>query len=181
MTTTGRPPALQITTRVAIPARVDPALVLAALHAYEPLIVANPYLDRFERRAVPLGDLVGDAFFHDDGRDLQAFTVHDRVPLVAGLAKAVVVPCIFQAFDRGVRCRADAQWGVVVRSSYEVTPRGEVPPAANEAWAGEWELVETASIACGALLRCFVKRSFTSAHQLILQRVVNEIARESGE
>lgn len=178
------PQLLPITTRVPIPSHLEPATVLSALHLYEPLITANPYLVKYERRAVPLQDLVDDPFFLADGLKLQAFVVHDRVPIIPGVAsKVVVIPCVFQSFNAGVRCRAEAQGGVTVRSSYEVRRRGEVPfgpgekgaAATGQGGSHEWELVELAVIECGSLVKPFVKHSFASAHREILQRVVNDV------
>jgi hypothetical protein len=186
------PDGLTVVTRVPLPAYLTPEVVLQALHTYEPLIVANPYLTSYERRPVDVAELVDDSFFRDDGRRLQAYTVHDRVPIIPGVgswaAKAIVIPCVFQSFERGVRCRADAQAGVTVRSSYEVRRRGEVVAgvaddsvAPTGPGAGDWELVEIAQIACGPLVKPFVKRSFSSAHGEILQRVVQEIIRTSSK
>ena len=177
------PQLVRQTTRVPIPPHLPPEAVLAALHAHEPIIIANPYLVRYERRAVPLADLVDDPFFRADGLRLQAFVVHDRVPIIRGVAsKAVVIPCVFQSFGAGVRCRADAQGGVTVRSSYEVRRRGEVPLGPGEkgdldggGGGHEWELVELAVIECGSLVRPFVTHSFASAHREILKRVVDDV------
>lgn len=185
------PQLVPITTRVPIPSNIEAAAVLSALHAHVPLITANPYLVEYERRAVPLQDLVDDPFFRADGLKLQAFVVRDRVPIIPGVAsKAVVIPCVFQSFADGARCRAEAQGGVTVRSSYEVRRRGEVPPGPGEKDGakgrrddaeppGEWELVEVAVIECGSLVKPFVTRSFASAHREILQRVVDDVAAKS--
>ena len=188
-----------IITRVPIPPDLDPEPVLQALHTFEPLITANPFLARYERRPVPLEDLVDDPFFRVDGQKLQAFIVHDRVPIIPGAgswaSKDVSIPCVFQSFERGVRCRAEAQAGVTVRSSYEVRRRGEVQaggatttgsPPRDETpdHYGEtpgFELVEIARVECGTLVRAFVRRSFASAHQEILQRVVDSIRRVHSE
>ncbi|KAH8912050.1 hypothetical protein BR93DRAFT_56252 [Coniochaeta sp. PMI_546] len=179
------PQLVQITTRVPIPPHLQPTAVLSALHTYEPLITANPYLVKYERRAVPLQDLVDDPFFRADGLKLQAYVVHDRVPIIPGVAsKVVVIPCVFQSFTAGTRCRADASGGVTVRSSYEVRRKGEVPlgPGEKEATKGrdvgpyEWELVELAVIECGTLVKPFVTHSFASAHREILQRVIDEVS-----
>ncbi|KAK3943261.1 hypothetical protein QBC46DRAFT_351637 [Diplogelasinospora grovesii] len=188
-------PGLTVITRVPLPAYLTPQAVLEALHTYEPLIVANPYLKKYERRPVQLEELVNDAFFKEDGFKLQAFIVHDRVPIIPGVGswatKDIVIPCVFQSFEHGVRCRADAQAGVTVRSSYEVRRAGEVQPdhpsvvhnqvtrAGAAETAGDYELVEIATIECGSLVKPFVKRSFSNAHQEVLQRVVDEIVRTS--
>ncbi|KAK0621723.1 hypothetical protein B0T17DRAFT_618135 [Bombardia bombarda] len=176
-------PSLTIITRVPLPAFLDPRLVLESLHTFESLIVANPLLKTYERRAVQVDTLVDDPFFHEDGQKLSAFVVTDRVPIIPGVGswatKDVVIPCVFQSFEHGVRCRADAQAGVTVRSSYEVRPRGHVEggPAEVRPGDGDYELVEIANIDCGSFVKAFVKRSFTNAHQDILQRVVDDIAR----
>jgi hypothetical protein len=178
------PQLVPITIRVPIPSHLEPAAVLSALHTHEPLITAHPYLVKYERRAVPLQDLVDDPFFRADGLKLQAFVVHERVPIIPGVAsKVVVVPCVFQSFEAGARCRADAQAGVTVRSSYEVRRRGEVPlgPGEKEAKGKdaarpyEWEFVELAVIECGSVVRPFVTHSFASAHREILQRVIDGV------
>ncbi|KAK4198356.1 hypothetical protein QBC40DRAFT_298492 [Triangularia verruculosa] len=181
-------PTLTVITRVPIPARVDPNTVLARLQAYEPLIKTNPYLDRFEQRHLDVSEVVDDPFFLESGTKLQAFKVVDRVPVIPGLGawgyKEVVIPCVMQCFDHGVRVRANAQAGVVVRSSYEVRRRGEVRDGPDLLLGpgdegGEWELVEIAGIDCSFLVKHFVKSKFSSAHQEILQKLVDGAAKES--
>jgi hypothetical protein len=208
------PQPFTVITRVPIPARLSPSAVLAALHAYEPLIKANPYLDRYERRHVTADDVAGDSLFfspdhylenddngghgaanpnhHPEDPNLQGFVVYDRVPIIPGLgswaSKEVAVPCIFQRSAHGVRCRADAVGGVTVRSRYEVRRRGEIAdaddgghPVAHDSDGdgdddgGAYELVDISSIECGALVRPFVKLRFSSGHQEILRRVVDEV------
>ena len=185
---------ITVTTRVPLPAYLSADIVLEALHTYEPLITANPYAMGFERRPVDVQELVGDPFFREDGHKLEAFVVYDKVPIIPGVgswaSKEVTIPCVFQSFSYGVRCRALAQAGVTVRSSYEVRRRGGaaaqngIPPdnaqQQQQQPAGDYELVEVAQIECGALVKPFVKRSFSSAHQEILQRVVESIVRRGG-
>lgn len=175
-----------MTIRVPIPPSLPQASVLSALHAYEPLITANPFVARFESRPVDVPSLVSDPFFTSDGLRLQSYIVYDRVPLIPGVVhKAVVIPCTFQSFDAGVRCRADAAGGVTVRSSYEVRRKGETPPGDNDETNGrvvghdgdgeEWELVEKARIECASWMKPFVTRSFGTAHKEILERVIKEV------
>lgn len=180
------PASITVISRVPIPSTLDPSTVIQAMHTFEPLITANPFVVRHERRPVPVEDLVDDPFFRDDGQNLRAFVVHDRVPIIPGVAwasKHVSVPCVFQSFGYGVRCRADAQAGVTVRSSYEVRRRGEVEGGpepgsgggGGDVVPGEFELVEIAKIECGSLVKSFVKRNFATAHEEILQRFVDEL------
>ncbi|PSS05206.1 hypothetical protein BD289DRAFT_449071 [Coniella lustricola] len=117
------PASFDLELRFPIPARLTPELVIHNLHSYEPLIKPNPYLQSFQRIPVDLEDVVADTFFTEDGTDIVAYDVHDRIPVVFGLTKDVKFPAIFQAVARGVRVRADAAAGTRVRSVYEVCPR----------------------------------------------------------
>ncbi|KAK3991014.1 hypothetical protein QBC44DRAFT_324052 [Cladorrhinum sp. PSN332] len=189
MSTNNSNPPLHIITRVPIPASLPPSTILSAIQSYEPLIKANPYLHRFEQRTVDINEIVNDPFFLEAGSKLQAFVVIDRVPVLPGLGswatKEVPIPCIFQSFEHGARCRGHAQAGVVVRSSYEVRRRGEVQEGPELLLGpgdegGEYELVEIADISCSALVRPFVKSRFMSAHLEILQRVVDMVGKEAG-
>ncbi|KAK3292073.1 uncharacterized protein B0H64DRAFT_419447 [Chaetomium fimeti] len=182
------PEPFTIITRVPIPASLPPAAVLTALQTYEALIKPNPYLDRYDRRAVEPEEVVNDPFFRKDGQELQAFVVYDRVPIIPGVGswatKEVAIPCVFQSFEHGVRCCAHAQGGVTVRSSYEVRRRGEVtegPELVVGPGDGDYELVDISNIECGALVKPFVKMRFSSAHQELLEQVVNTLLQPSGE
>lgn len=175
-----------IITRVPIPASLPPATVLASLQTYEALITPNPYLDHYERRPVEPED-ANDPFFREDGRDLQAFIVYDRVPIIPGVGswatKEVAIPCVFQSSDYGVRCCAHAQGGVTVRSRYEVRRRGEVkegPELEVKPGDGDYELVDISNIECSALVKPFVKMRFSSAHQALLEQVVDNLVEPSG-
>ncbi|KAK3487444.1 uncharacterized protein B0T23DRAFT_206292 [Neurospora hispaniola] len=154
---------LKIITRIPLPPPTPPSALLSALHAYVPLITANPYLKSYISLPLPLPtssscsspapppsstsphplppSLTDDpSFFHPpgpDGFNPQSFLITDSVPLLplpdwlggGSLlgSKEVSVPCTFQSFGYGVRCKAVAPaagaGAVVVRSSYEVRHR----------------------------------------------------------
>ncbi|KAK4227435.1 hypothetical protein QBC38DRAFT_192940 [Podospora fimiseda] len=182
-------PSLHIIIRVPIPPSLPPSTLLSALQTYEPLIRVNPYLHTFTQRPLDLSEIINDPFFLESGSNLQAFTVVEHVPIIPlgswTPTKEVLIPCIFQSFEHGVRCRGHAQAGVVVRSSYEVRRRGEVKEGPELLLGpgdegGEWEFVEIADITCGALVKPFVRSRFTAAHMEILQKVVDGVAKEAG-
>ncbi|CAK7217184.1 hypothetical protein SCUCBS95973_003056 [Sporothrix curviconia] len=112
----------------ALPASCPPQRVVDALHRYEPLITPNPYLVSFRRRPVEVAEIVDDPFFREDGHALAAYEVVDRIVLVPGVAtKQVVIPCVMQRFEGGVRCRSLAAGGVRVWSTWRVAPAGQGP------------------------------------------------------
>ncbi|KAH7625594.1 hypothetical protein B0T09DRAFT_315729 [Sordaria sp. MPI-SDFR-AT-0083] len=135
--------------------------LLSALHAYVPLITANPYLKTYQSLPLPSSSAPSPAFSDSthllptppsltddpqffqppgpDGFNPQSYLITDSVPLLplpdwlggGSLlgSKEVSVPCTFQSFGYGVRCKAVAAAGVVVRSSYEVRHRYRPKPA----------------------------------------------------
>ncbi|KAB5511136.1 hypothetical protein GE09DRAFT_940118, partial [Coniochaeta sp. 2T2.1] len=111
------------TTRVSIPPNVPPEAVISALQEHIPILSAQPYMVKFEPRAVPVKDLVRDPFFRADGLPLRAFLSRRRSRHWHPGRHTVVVPCVFQSFAAGTRCRADVQGGVTIGSSYEVRRR----------------------------------------------------------
>lgn len=107
-----------------LPSTLSPDTVLQAIHAYEPLIRPNPYLQGFERLPVNRDDIVSDPFFLEDGNswNLAKYEIHDRIPVLPaiGWMKDVSFPAVFQSFPTGVRLRAEAAAGTTVRSIYGV-------------------------------------------------------------
>lgn len=182
-----RPEPFVVITRVPIPASLPPATVIAALQTYDALITPNPYLHRYERRSAAPEEVADDPFFGGDGDRLEAFVVYERVPIIPGVGawatKEVVIPCVFQSFERGARCRGHAQAGVTVRSSYEVRRRGEIRDGPEPEFGpgdGDYELVDISSIECGALVKPFVKLRFSSGHQAILRQLVDRLVQSAA-
>lgn len=184
---------MTITVAAPLPPSVPPQAVLHALHAsYEPLIRPHPFLRRFSRRRLSVSEVVDDPFFEADGAfKLEAYEVVERVPIlpVPGFHKDIVIPAVFQSFDRGVRCRADSS-GVRIWSVYEVRPLSAASgtttttetttEVGGDVAADAWELLETAKVECNALVKPFVQKSFVAAHRDILKGTVAEIATMHG-
>ncbi|KUI53792.1 hypothetical protein VP1G_01098 [Cytospora mali] len=183
-----------------LPAYLSRDLVIQHLQTYEPLITPHPYLQRYDRKTVSLKDLLDDPFFTEDGWKIESYVVIERVPILPllGLSKDIKIPAIFQSFPAGVRCRADAQGGVRVWSTYEVVRRdlgaeferagrADSQGVGHDGWdhdvldaadlsspgAGEWELVERAKVECSALVRPFVVKSFEAAHRDLCRKVID--------
>ncbi|POS75913.1 hypothetical protein DHEL01_v205699 [Diaporthe helianthi] len=190
-----------------LPACLSPDLVVQHLQACEPLITPHPYLLRYNRQPVDEKDVASDPFFTKDGARIECYEVVDRIVIVPflGLSKDIKIPATFQLMPAGVRCRADAQGGVRVWSTYEVRRRdlGAEFERAGRAdsdgvarddlhdivdgaglsspGAGEWELVEHARVECNVIVKPFVIRSFESSHRDLCQKVIDELKRKAGE
>ncbi|KAI6347833.1 hypothetical protein MCOR25_010888 [Pyricularia grisea] len=168
----------QMTIEVSYPLPPDlpPSAVLAALHtSYEPLMKPHPFQKGFKRRPLSVDEVVDDPFFRADGRKLESYEVSDRIPILPGVHKDITVPAVFQSFDGGVRCRADAPGGVRIWSVYE--PRKAAPAAAGgEPGGAGYELHETAVIECNAIFKRFVAKNFESSHRENLKGIVGLLA-----
>lgn len=172
-----------------LPSTLSPDTVLQAIHAYEPLIRPNPYLQGFERLPVNRDEIVSDPFFSDDGAswNLVKYEIHDRIPVLPaiGWLKDVSFPAIFQSFATGVRLRAEAAAGTTVRSIYGVeraqadgVPLGTADgtrPATQSRPGGGWDLVERSHVECNALLKPFVQKQFEAGHRDLCQKVLDNL------
>ncbi|KAH8765587.1 hypothetical protein F5883DRAFT_497046 [Diaporthe sp. PMI_573] len=175
-----------------LPAYLSPDLVIQHLQAYEPLITPHPYLLRYNRRPVEK-DVTSDPFFAEDGARIECYEVFERVAIVPllGLYKDLKIPATFQSIPAGVRCRADAQGGVKVWSTYEVQRRDlgaeddlhDIVDGVglSSPGAGEWELVEYARVECNVIVKPFVVRSFEAAHRDLCQKVIDELKRKTSK
>ncbi|KAF3767262.1 hypothetical protein M406DRAFT_234181, partial [Cryphonectria parasitica EP155] len=170
------PATFDLTLHFPLPPSLHPELVVSNLHAYEPLLQPNPYLQGYHRRPVDLDDLIADPFFTEHGTNIVSYEVHDRIPVVLGLTKDVRFPAIFQSFPAGVRVRADAAAGTRVRSIYEVCRGAGAGGVAGGGGAGSaWELVERSHVECSAVLKPFIMKSFEAAHRDLCQKVLDNI------
>lgn len=178
-----------------LPSTLSPDTVLQAIHAYEPLIRPNPYLQGFERLPVNRDEIVSDPFFRDDGAswNLVKYEIHDRIPVLPaiGWMKDVSFPAIFQSFATGVRLRAEAAAGTTVRSIYGVERArereqmdgallGTDGPTTRLATTqarpgGGWDLVERSHVECNALLKPFVQKQFEAGHRDLCQKVLDNL------
>lgn len=172
-----------------LPSTLSPDTVLQAIHAYEPLIRPNPYLQGFERLPVNRDEIVSDPFFIiDDGAswNLVKYEIHDRIPVLPaiGWMKDVSFPAIFQSFATGVRLRAEAAAGTTVRSIYGVERAqadgalgidGTRPATQQARPGGGWDLVERSHVECNALLKPFVQKQFEAGHRDLCQKVLDNL------
>lgn len=160
-----------------LPPTLSPDAVIRNLHAYEPLIRPNPYLQSFARTPVDLDEVVADPFFTEDGANIVKYEIHDRIPVIPaiGWTSAVLFPAIFQSFATGVRLRADAAAGTRVRSVYGVERATRQQGEETTAAGGEWELVERSHVECNPLLKPFVQRQFEAGHRDLGRKVLEDI------
>lgn len=190
------PAAFNLELHFPLPSTLSPDVVIQAVHAYEPLIRPNPYLQGFDRLPVNPDEIVADPFFTEDGSNIVKYEIHDRIPILAaiGWMKDVSFPAIFQSFPSGVRLRAEAAAGTTVRSVYGVERirRGEQQQQVREeeggmsrtdgssrlrgpGGRGDWELVERSHVECNALLKPFVQKQFEAGHRDLCQKVLDNL------
>ncbi|KAJ4390086.1 hypothetical protein N0V93_007559 [Gnomoniopsis smithogilvyi] len=177
------PATFDLELRFPLPSILSPDIVIQAIHAYEPLIRPNPYLQGFDRLPVDLGEIVADPFFIEDGSNVAKYEIHDRIPILpaVGWMKDVSFPAIFQSFPTGVRLRAEAAAGTTVRSIYGVERAREQAEGLSSTDGsqakpgGGWALVERSHVECNALLKPFVQKQFEAGHRDLCQKVLDNL------
>lgn len=178
------PATFDLELRFPLPCSLSPDIVVQNLHAYEPLIRPNPYLQGFERLPVSLDEIVSDPFFTEDGSNIMKYEIHDRIPVVPaiGWTKDVSFPAIFQSLANGVRVRADAAAGTRVRSVYgveraarEQADGGSQTSRGGRPGGGDWDLVERSHVECSVLLKPFVQKQFEAGHRDLCQKVLDNL------
>ncbi|KAF4977757.1 hypothetical protein FZEAL_5776 [Fusarium zealandicum] len=178
---------------VPVPGNVPPSAVLAAIHAFTPLIRHHHTLQGFDEVTVAPDAIADDPFFGPLDESVRAFQLRENVALAPGLSKDITYPAIFQAIPEGARSRAKAPAGIVVRTEFTVRQRragASVPisPAGSDstgstvtAVGDEYELHEEILIEGNSLLMPFITESLLAVHREICERLMVETVKDYFE
>ncbi|KAJ1555918.1 hypothetical protein HK405_010673 [Cladochytrium tenue] len=191
--------------RVTLPAGADAAVAaVAALHAFEPLIFAQPLVTSAERRAPTPEEaaaVAADPFMVVDGPAaatataaadagpamVVAYSCIERMPVIPGLREhqtllwrftprlTVRVPVLFVRTDTGVRVLVRARYGpLAVVMRCSYDVRR--PPTATASAASAFEFFEETAVTGLGFLMAFVVPSIESAHKEEARNFVAKLA-----
>ena len=159
-----------------LPPSVSADTAVGALHLHSNTLTLHPLVVSFKE--IPTDAIAGasDAFFStEESKPIKAYEVTESVQVVPGIGswgkKRVTFPAIYQDTTDGVKTRADATGGVIVKAQWHVQ---QITGASrNEGNVeGGWELVEDVTFECPALLMPFVKRSAEDSHRKVCERLI---------
>ncbi|KAJ3951144.1 hypothetical protein N0V92_012455 [Colletotrichum tropicale] len=176
-----------LTIRIPLPSMLPAEAVIETLQSQSPALRHQPLITRFEKVPVRLDSIVDDDFFLDTGLKISSYVVYEKVTVVPGIKKEISFPAVLQNIPNGLRARASAPGGVIVRSEWLVVPRPE------ERWPGEhssgklggyvdgdYELVENVSVETSRMLMPLVKGQMEGAHRELLRKMLDEVAQKVG-
>jgi hypothetical protein len=104
--------------------------------------------------------------------------------------KYITFPSCIQDTRQGIKTRADAAAGIIVRAEFRVVENGEVGSEVEGEGMGvgdaKWVLVEDVEVSCAWWLMPFVRGKMEQAHRSICQLVVERVVQmreghDSGE
>jgi hypothetical protein len=171
---------------VLIPDSLAPADIISALHIHSNCLTLQALTTG--HKEIPTTDtaVLADPYFSPaDSSSIKTYEVTEGIIIIPGIGdwgkKYITFPARFQNTPSGLKTRADAAAGVVVRAEYSVQPGGadaEVEGEGEGIGYAEWVLVEVATVECAWWLMPFVKRSMEEAHRDICRKLVTKVGRQ---
>ncbi|KAF7543387.1 hypothetical protein G7Z17_g10783 [Cylindrodendrum hubeiense] len=171
---------------IAIPGNLPPAALITSVQSYIPFLSNHKTMTRYNENTPNPEAIANDPFFDPPWDDsIRFFEVTELVTLAPGLSKEVTYQVVFQRIPDGVRSRAEAPAGVVIRAEYTVRPRlGPTSPAGSDstgstvtAVGDEYEMHEDVAVDANSLMMPFIVGSVVTAHRTICMGVIDEVCK----
>jgi hypothetical protein len=172
---------------VLIPDPLTPADIISALHIHSNCLTLQALTTGHKEIPTTNAAVLADPYFSPsaDTSSIKTYEVTEGVIIIPGVGdwgkKFITFPANFQNTLSGLKTRADAPAGVVVRAEYNVQPGGadaEVDGEGQGIGYAEWVLVEVATVECAWWLMPFVKGSMEGAHRDICRKLVAKLMRQ---
>ncbi|KAK9357214.1 hypothetical protein V1504DRAFT_94205 [Lipomyces starkeyi] len=170
---------LQIT--APLPSSLTPADMISALHVHENCLTLQALTTGYKEVPTTCPAVLSDPYFSaTDTAPIKTYEVTEGVIIIPGIGdwgkKFITFPVWFQDTPSGLKTRADAPAGVVVRAEWRVQPGaayGEVEGEGDRYM--QWTLVEDVTVQCAWWLIAFVKKNMEHAHRDICRKLVEKV------
>jgi hypothetical protein len=169
-----------------IPRSLDPKFVIAALHEHEPVLTLQALTCGHKKAPSTAHTTLKDTYWYPpDQYPVATYHVTEVITLLPFLGergkKYLTFPSCFQDTRQGIKTRADAAAGIIVRAEFRVVENGEVgSEVAGEGMGvgdAKWVLVEDVEVSCAWWLMPFVRGKMEQAHQGICEKVVERVVK----
>ncbi|KAF2832419.1 hypothetical protein CC86DRAFT_281356 [Ophiobolus disseminans] len=175
-------------TASAIPARIDPSIILAALHDHNTTLTLQALTQGHEKLASTDTETLKDTYWYPtDLNPVVTYKVTEVITFLPGVGdwgkKSISFPVCYQETPTGIRTRADTS-GLVLRAEYRIVKGGaaaEVEGEGEGVGDAEWVLVEDVEVSCAWWMMPFVKGKMEEAHRGICGKVVEKIIMEQRQ
>lgn len=176
-------------TASAIPPRIHPSVVLAALHDHNTALTLQALTQGHEKLPSTHPRTLEDTYWYPTDRNpVHSYKVTEVITLLPGVGewgrKYLTFPTCFQDTPTGLKTRADASGGVVVRAEFRVVRGGAAAEVEGEGGGvgdAEWVLVEDVEVTCAWWMMPFVKGKMEQAHRGICSKVIDKVVTEHRE
>ncbi|KPM40007.1 hypothetical protein AK830_g6574 [Neonectria ditissima] len=172
---------------VPIPGNLPPGVVIASVQSFIPFLDNHKTMTRYSETPPRPESIADDPFFSSGDDSVRFFQVSELVTLAPGLSKEVTYQVVFQRIPDGMRSRAEAPAGVVIRAEYTVRPRlGPTSPAGSDstgtgstmtAVGDEYDIHEDVMVEANSLMMPFIIDAVVTAHHTICVGVIDEVAK----
>lgn len=172
-------------TAAAIPPHISPSTVIAALHDHNTCLNLQALTQGHEKLLETNAETLKDTWWYPT--DLNPVTTYIVTEVIKFLPvgdwakKYIKFPSCFQDTPTGVRTRADAAAGVIVRAEFRVAKGGAAAEVEGEGGGigdAEWVLVEDVEVTCAWWLMPFVRGKMEQAHRGICSKVMEKVEME---
>lgn len=172
---------------IPIPGNLPPGVVVTSVQSFIPFLDNHKTMTRYNETPARPESITNDPFFNPEDDSIRFFQVSELVTLAPGLSKEVTYQVVFQRIPDGMRSRAEAPAGVVIRAEYTVRPRlGPTSPAGSDstgtgstitAVGDEYEIHEDVVVEANSLMMPFIIDAVITAHRTICIGVIDEVAK----
>lgn len=169
----------------AIPSRITPDAVIAALHDHNTCLSLQALTTGHEKLASTDPATLKDTFWYPtDIYSTASYRVTEIIAYLPWFSWArynLTFPACFQNTRNGLKTRADTG-GVIVRAEYRVLEGSEIRGTVDGEGEGlreaGWVLVEDAEVVCPWWMMPLVKGKMEEAHKDICRKVVEKVVTE---
>ncbi|KAF2732875.1 hypothetical protein EJ04DRAFT_513622 [Polyplosphaeria fusca] len=167
-----------------IPPHLTRESIIAALHDHNTCLSLQALTTGHTKLPDTHPETKKDTYWYPvDLHDVTTYSVSETVTLVPGIGdwgkRYLTFPSCFQNTPHGVKTRADAPGGVVLRAEFRVIPggadEGEVDGEGEGVGDAEWVLVEDVEVQCAWYLMPFVRRGMEDGHRDICRKVIEKV------
>ncbi|KNG51778.1 hypothetical protein DDE82_008485 [Stemphylium lycopersici] len=167
-----------------IPRHMSPTDVIAALHDHETALTLQALTCGHEKAPSTAPGTLKDTYWYPpDQYPITTYHVTECITWFPGIGsygkKYIKFPSCFQDTRQGIKTRADAAAGVIVRAEFRVVANGEAGSEVEGEGMGvgdaQWILVEDVEVTCSWWLMPFVKGKMEEAHRDVCDKIIAKV------
>lgn len=175
-----------------IPPSIPPSTVIAALHDHNTALSLQALTTGHKNLSSPAApETLQDPYWLQpiDTNPVESYEVKECIFALPGAGEwgrwCITFPACFQNTQDGIKSRADASGGVVVRGDFRVVEERILDERDRDGDGDEqrpgrngWVLVEDIEVTCSWWLMPFVKSKMEQAHRELVHKIIEKVVAE---